>query len=89
MGAEEAVMKAKMQCYVDWTAYRQRHLRPMLRSPVNPPIGTGMVRAQMAAPRRSLVALWRRSPLTGRLEMRWQVASAAPVDRSDDHPAAA
>ena len=89
MGAVEAVMKAKMLCYVDATARRPQRLQPMLRAPVKHLIGTAMVPTQAAAPQRSLVALWRRSPVTGRLEMRWQTATAAPAARSDEHPAAA
>jgi hypothetical protein len=82
-------MKAKILCYVDGAARRQRRLRPMLRTAVNPPIGTATVAAETAAPRRALRARWQRSPVTGRLEMCWQTTDAEGDPRSNFHPAAA
>ena len=82
-------MNAKRLSYVDRTARGQQRPRPRLGTLGNPSVGTTVASGQTAAPRRALVAFWRRSPLTGRLEMRWQTATAAPADGSDEHPAAA
>lgn len=81
-------MNAKILCYVDGAARRQRRLRPMLRTAVNPPIGTATVGVE-TAPRRALRARWQRSPVTGRLEMCWQATDAEGDPRSNFHPAAA
>lgn len=69
-------MKAKIQRYVDRTARQERRLEAMLRGAVRPSTGVTTVPARMAPPRRALRALWRHSPVTGRLEMSWQAADA-------------